>query len=136
MQPSATVEGRARAWAAAALCAGPTFVVTVMAMPLIRANAAMPWSLLFLVPLAIAFGLLVATVPAGILVWLGGWLGARWLIFRHPLIWGGVGALAGVALGAAADVTRLGNGWQSALAGAVVAGIARRSVRWRDVVAL
>jgi hypothetical protein len=136
MQPSASVEGRARAWVAASLTAGPAFVVAVMAVPLIRANAAVPWSLLFLIPIAIAFGLLVATVPAGILVWTGGWLGARWPMFRHPVIWGGVGAAAGVALGAAADVTRLADGWQGALAGAAVAGIARRLVRWRDAVAL
>ena len=134
MQPRFVVEGRAHAWGVAALAAGPTFVLLVLAGPLIRANASMPWSLILVVPLAVVLGLVITTIPAGLLVWAGGWLGARWRVFRHPSVWGGVGATAGVTLGALADVTRLGTVWHGALAGSLIAGIARRLVRWRDPV--
>ena len=120
------------AWAVAALAAGPVYVLLVMALPLIRANTPAPWGLVFIVPLAIAFGLIVAVLPIGVMIYAGAWLGARAARWRHPLVWGLVGALCGPALGTLFDVTRLGTLWQGALAGAAVAGIARRLVRWRD----
>ena len=136
MQPPSPVEGRLIAWVAAALAAGPVYAVLVFGPALIGANAAMAWSLLLVIPLAVAMGLWLAALPIGVAVWVGGWLGARSPVWRHPLAWGAVGAVAGVGAAIGLDVTRLGGWMNGMVAGAAVGAIARRFMRWRDPVAL
>ncbi len=131
MQSTAIIEGRGIAWAAAAFSAGPIYTCLVMGAALVRANAALPAALLFLLPIAIIFGLVLAGPLIGALIWLGGWLGTRWAVWRNPAIWGVIGAAGGAAAGPALDVTRLGNPGSGALAGGLVALIARRLIRWR-----
>ncbi|WP_294213027.1 hypothetical protein [uncultured Sphingomonas sp.] len=136
MQSRSFTEGRAIGWIAAALAAGPVYAMIVLGSALVRANAQMPVGLVFILPLAVCLGLVLAAAPIGMMIVIGGWLGARWAIWRRPVIWWAVGGVGGTLAGPLLDVTRLGNLAAGAIAGALVAAIARRYVRWRDPVVL
>lgn len=111
MQSGSVIEGRAIGWVAAALAAGPVYTLIVLGPAPLRANALMPVGLILILPLAVCFGLVLAAAPIGMMIVIGGWLGARWAIGRRPIVW-----------------------W--AVAGALAAAVARRYVRWRDPVVL
>ncbi len=128
------VTGRRIATIAASTVAGPVYGAIVLARLLAGEGPGL--ATLFL-PLLVAFlfvGFCIAVLPVTIGVLLGGWLGARHPLWRHPLIWAGVGAALGATLvGWVTDaVMPVSSPWPPVATGIAVALVARRFVDWID----
>ncbi len=129
-QSTTVIEGRPIAWIAGVLAAGPAFVFVYMWSVMMYLPTAF-----FLFVLSVPFALIIASIPMGIAVMLGGWMGTRWRATRHPAIWGLVGSLAGAALAPVLEGVIPRQHVAMIVAGAITALVARRFMAWVDPIA-
>lgn len=125
------VEGRIIAWCAGTMAAGPVFVIAHFNTGL----AMFAYGAIFLMIILAPFAILVGAIPLAGTVYGGGWLGARRRIFRHPLLWGLIGIVAGAAIAPAIDWIVPSPTRAAMVTGLIVALIARRFVTWIDPIA-
>jgi thiamine transporter ThiT len=117
--------------------AGPSFMLLILLGEMLRDPSDLDlneiWVLLPILLIAMVVGMAIAFLP----ILLGGlamsYLGARWIVARHPIIWAGIGATMGMLMALLFDESaRFWLVLPFAMNGAICAVIVRYGTRWSD----